>query len=211
MNEQQEAPQIDKLAAALVAFQKVVPVIEKKQTADIQTKSGGSYSYKYADLADIWAAIRNPLADNGLAVTQHLVGGSDGYTGIKTSIIHLSGQTSTETLEVPTEGKTPQEAGSVFTYYKRYALGAALGISTEEDDDAQSGNTPPAPRASTKNPASEKQRGLIKGLSRRKGKDDEWIEATLSKVHTSADASAVIDKLNALADGEDQPTERDWK
>ena len=131
-----------KLAGALVKFQSEVPVIPKNKTAKIQMKSGGTYSYAYADLADIWEAVRKPLMDNGLAVTQFLKS-SDTTDFIVTKIWHESGETDSEEFALPTGGKTPQEVGSVVTYYKRYALGAALGISTEEDDDAQSGNKAP--------------------------------------------------------------------
>jgi hypothetical protein len=204
---------LGKLATALVAFQKIVPVIEKRQTATIPMKSGGSYSYKYADLSDIWSAIRQPLADSGLAVTQGLQGGSDGYTTIKTKVWHESGETSESLLDVPTQSKTPQEAGSLFTYYKRYALGAELGISTEEDDDAQSSNTAPAapPRASSTKPASDKQKSMIAALAHKVGKDNEWIDNVMTKTVSSADASAVIEKLQALEKDGDMNQERTWR
>lgn len=133
------------LAGALVKFQSVVPVIPKNKTAKITMKSGGTYSYQYADLADIWEAIRIPLKDNGLAVTQMLKS-TDTTDFIVTKIWFGNGETESQDFAIPTSGKTPQEVGSVITYYKRYALGAALGISTEEDDDGKSGNSKPEPK-----------------------------------------------------------------
>lgn len=118
------------LAAALVAFQGSAPTINKGRTADM-----GSYSYKYADLADVWDAIREPLKTNGLAVTQSLTGGSTGFMGITTTVWHKSGQNFSETVEMAVGRSTPQQVGSHITYFKRYALSAALGLSTEEDDD----------------------------------------------------------------------------
>lgn len=199
------ANSLDKLTSALVKFQAIVPVVSKNRTANIPLKAGGSYSYKYADLADIWDAVRKPLADSGLAVTQTLQGGSDGHTAIETTIWHESGQSLASTLDVPTQGKTAQEVGSQLTYYKRYALGSALGISTEEDDDGQAGNAAPkaAPKASAHKPASEKQLGLIKTLAKRAGYDDDWLLEVTSRVKTSADASAIIDKLNS-SEGDQQ-------
>lgn len=127
---------LDKLAAALVAFQGEVPVIPKNRTAKIPTKAGGSYSYKYADLSDIWDAIRQPLRKNGLAVTQQLCGPLGGLEiGITTTTWHESGQNTASTIYLSTAGKSPQEVGSLLTYFKRYALSAALGISVDEDDD----------------------------------------------------------------------------
>lgn len=188
------------LAKALVAFQKVVPTIEKNRIAKIPTKSGPGYSYKYADLADIWAAVRQPLADNKLAVTQLMTGGSDGYTGLRTTIWHESGQFTESVLEIPTQGKSAQEAGSLFTYYKRYALGAALGISTEDDDDGAAGNTPPEakPKASAGNAPSDKQINLIRLLSDKAGLDKAVTEMRIKTIETSQQASEAIEKLNAL-------------
>ena len=80
------------LAAALVAFQASAPSINKRRTALIPTKAGGSYSYKYADLSDIKDSIRESLAACGLAVTQSLVGGSSGFMGIRTILWHETGQ-----------------------------------------------------------------------------------------------------------------------
>lgn len=132
------------LASGLVSFQASVPTIPKNRVAKIAIKSGGSYSYNYADLTDIWDAIRAPLEKNGLAVTQALVGGSSGWTGIKTTVWHSSGQSISETVEMQTQGRSPQEIGSQVTYFKRYALAAVLGIATDEDDDgnAASGSVP---------------------------------------------------------------------
>jgi hypothetical protein len=136
--------ELDQLAPAIVAFQAVVPVIPKNRTAKIPMKSGGSYSYSYADLSDMWDAVREPLKANGLAVTQALVGGSTGWTGIRTTLWHKSGQHYSEVVEIPTQDRTAQEVGSQITYYKRYALGAILGISTEEDDDGAAGSQKPS-------------------------------------------------------------------
>lgn len=126
----------DKLAAALVAFQGEVPAIPKNRTAKITTKTGGSYSYQYADLSDMLAAIREPLRRNGLAVTQMLTTGvTAANMAIHTKIWHESGQSESEMFEFPVAGRSPQEIGSLITYMKRYALSAALGVSTDDDDD----------------------------------------------------------------------------
>lgn len=135
------------LAAALVAFQASAPTIHKGRTALIPTKSGGSYSYKYADLSDIWDAIRGPLKESGLAVTQSLTGGSGGFLGITTTVWHTSGQAFSDTVELAINQRTPQEVGSQVTYFKRYALSALLGLSTEDDDDGAAASRRPAVEA----------------------------------------------------------------
>jgi len=140
----------DKLAAALVAFQGEVPTIPKNRTAKIPTKTGPGFSYRYADLSDMLAAIREPLRRNGLAVTQMLAAASSpAVMAIKTKVWHESGQAESETFEFPVAGRSPQEIGSLITYMKRYALGAALGISTDDDDDGNAATHAPRPK---KNP-----------------------------------------------------------
>ena len=139
---------IDKLAAALVAFQGEVPVIPKNRTAKIPTKTG-SYSYQYADLSDMWDAIREPLRKNGLAVLQPLTHAAATNMAIKTIIVHESGQSLSETFEFTVAGRSPQEIGSLVTYMKRYALSAALGISTDDDDDGNTATHAPKPKAQT--------------------------------------------------------------
>lgn len=118
------------LAAALVAFQASAPTINKGRTADM-----GQYSYKYADLTDIWDSIRPALKENGLAVTQSLTGGANGFMGIRTTVWHKSGQSISDTVELEVGRRTPQQVGSQVTYFKRYALSAVLGLVTEDDDD----------------------------------------------------------------------------
>ena len=141
------------LATALVAFQSQVPTIPKNRTAKIPMKGGGSYSYKYADLSDVWAGIRPVLARNGLAVTQPLTAASPGCMGIKTKIWHgPSDQVDESVIEFPVEGKSQQEDGSAVTYFKRYALASALGLDIDDDDDG-SRATHREPAAPAKAPA----------------------------------------------------------
>lgn len=173
--------EFNKLAHALVLFQGVVPVIPKNRTAKIPTKTGGSYSYQYADLSDIWDAIRSPLRDNGLAVTQQLCSphGSN-EVGITTTIWHESGQHDSSTFYVSTAQKNPQEVGSLLTYYKRYALAAALGISTDQDDDgvAATHAARPAPKPS----AADVKRQQLKDLALSRG----WELSRVAEVYASS-------------------------
>lgn len=195
------------LAAALVAFQATVPVIPKNRTAKISTKSGGSYSYKYADLADVFSAIREPLKSAGLAVTQTLLNGSTGWTGIKTTIWHESGDKVEDVLEIPTQGKTAQEAGSQFTYYRRYALTAALGISTEEDDDGAAGNERPVAQPQAKQPPKNADAlKLVKAARERAGmtadEAADMFQERFEKPITSGsteELAQLVDKLTAIA------------
>lgn len=125
------------LAAALNKFQSIAPTISKRKKAKIPTKSGSSYEYKYADLADIWDAIRKPLTDCGLSVVQ-VPTTLTGEHALKTILLHESGDRLQETMRVPADrDASPQNLGSAITYSKRYMLSAMLGLVTEDDDDGE--------------------------------------------------------------------------
>lgn len=191
---------LDKLAAALVGFQSEVPTIAKTQTAKVAMKNGGTYSYTYADLGDIWDAIRPVLAKHELAVTQFLLTDEEANY-LETTIWHSSGQKFGERFELPLNGKTPQEAGSVVTYFKRYTLGAALGISTEEDDDGKAGNKAPVKKTlapATKTGLTLKQTDELRELGRKASVDLKLVEKSITNIQEGkATYTAVRDRLLA--------------
>ena len=133
--------------AALATFQARIPAIPKNQIARVSSQKG-SYSYRYADLADIQRAIAPVLADCGLSVTFDTEQDAGGYV-IVAKVHHLGGHSERTTFRVPVDGGTrmnsAQAAGSALTYGRRYALCAALGIVTAEDDDDAQGALNPAP------------------------------------------------------------------
>lgn len=194
------------LAKALVKFQGDVPVIPKNRTAKIKTKTGMEYSYSYADLADIWEAIRQPLASNGLAVTQFLKS-SDTTDFIVTKVWHESGETDSEYFALPTNGKTPQEVGSVITYYKRYTLGAALGISTEEDDDGKSGNKAPVQKEAPEYHISSLQANQIRNLGKKLNLDPVKTDMRIDSLNSSLEAKEAIRVLKQMAEDVDNSGE----
>ncbi|HQN47778.1 MAG TPA: ERF family protein [Rugosibacter sp.] len=139
------------LIHALVRFQAGMRDIEK---------SASGYGYKYAPLHEVWAAIRAPLADNGLAIIQHVVSNEAGCVGVKTILAHTSGGREESTVYADhrqSQGKMSQiqAAGSVVTYLRRYALSAMLGLTSDEDVDGHAEQTKPAgkpPKPASKKP-----------------------------------------------------------
>lgn len=122
----------DSLAKALVAFQKELPSVTKDKTAKVPTKSGGEYSYSYADLGSITAVVIPLLTKHGLSfiTAPRMTEASYELVGI---LIHESGEQIEGAL--PIYGRQPQEIGSAITYARRYLLGAMTGVCTEDDDD----------------------------------------------------------------------------
>lgn len=115
--------QLDKLIPALIKFQSVVKPPAK-------TKTNPHLQNKYADLADIIEAIREPLSQNGFAFTQMVNGGT-----LITILMHESGQSLTAETSLMLDKQTMQGMGSAITYARRYALSAILGIAADDDDD----------------------------------------------------------------------------
>ena len=98
---------------------------------------------RYADLAAVWSAVREPLSANGLSVVQTVAQG-DGTVGVRSLLLHASGEWISSLLEMPVAQKTPQGYGSALTYARRYALAALVGIA-QDDDDAEAATRPSAP------------------------------------------------------------------
>lgn len=119
----------EKLDAALTLFFKELPKIAKGKTAKVKMKSGGEFSYKYADLADVVEVILPILAKNELRPVQGFVGDK-----LQTQIRHSSGQwIGDDGLMLPMH-LPPQELGGAITYFRRYGVCAMLGIAPEGDD-----------------------------------------------------------------------------
>jgi len=126
---------IGPLAAALAKATTEFATVTRDKTVTVQTKSGGSYSFKYAPLDSVLAAVRGPLSKNGLALVQMLDEGT-----LETLLIHESGAFLSGRVALP-EGADIQTLGSAITYLRRYAISAILGIATEDDDDGNAAST----------------------------------------------------------------------
>jgi hypothetical protein len=127
------------LNAALAAAQGEFPAITKSKVV-----KSGAYSYSYAPLDAILAAVKPALEKHGLAVVQLLDG-----PGLRTELRHKSGGVIGATFPFDAPAKA-QELGSLVTYLRRYALSAILGIAAEDDDDgAQATAAKPAARKRT--------------------------------------------------------------
>jgi len=117
---------------ALAACQGELQNPEKTKTA-----KAGSYTYKYADIADVLNACRPVLSKHGIAVIQATVIEGDVML-LKTCLTYVDG-TSVDSLYPVcsfTNGDH-QKIGAAMTYARRYALSSLLGIASEEDSDGQ--------------------------------------------------------------------------
>lgn len=136
----ERSEQIDQLAAALAKFQGELEQPKMNSAVKVKTRTGGEYSFKYADLSECKAAAKKPLADNGLAVTQLI---EEDYS-LLTMLVHSSGQWIASRVKMPIMEQGAQAVGSAITYAKRYAFCAILGIVADDDEDGNlsQGNSP---------------------------------------------------------------------
>lgn len=122
--------------AALVAALAELTVVEKGRTAKIETKSGGTYSYDFADLADIVKLTRPVLHKHGLVALTPVHDHPQGLA-VTVKVIHTSGESMDFGPFPFPHGADARATGSFVTYHRRYALVAALGMATGDDDDGE--------------------------------------------------------------------------
>jgi hypothetical protein len=158
-----------------VAMQSELPVVSK-------SSDNPHFRSKYADLPTIMEAIRPVLRKHGFGIMQPLEDSGDPrLLRLNTMLVHTSGHTIQSSTTMPIGEKlTPQAYGSAVTYLRRYALGAFLGIVTDEDDDANSSSGIDSAKASA---------STISDKQVKRG----WAIATKAG-YTQADVSKILAK-----------------
>jgi len=138
---------ISALAAALAKAQAVIE-------GAVKDKANPAFRSRYADLAAIWDAIREPLTANGLSLVQ-MPDMVEGDPVLVTRLLHSSGEWLEGTYPLNPVKQDPQGYGSAITYARRYAAMAVCGVAPEDDDgNAASGRSDkPAPVAQKAAPA----------------------------------------------------------
>ena len=146
-----QGEKITDLLAELVEVQNELPTMPKSSQA---------YGYKYTDLDTITQTIKPILHNHGIGYIQSVGGLSmDGMT-LTTRIFNKAGQYIEDTAALPainsTKNNAAQTLGMSITYMRRYALCAMLGITSDEDVDANTDNTASRP-SDTRTPQPPKQ------------------------------------------------------
>lgn len=193
---------IASLAVALCKFQAKVKNPSNNATNPL-------YKSKYSTLDNVINTVRPVLAEFGLSYIQTPHTSDDGlHMGVTTLLMHESGEwIESDPVVLPAykQGKggekiyDAQAAGIAITYARRYSLSSMLGISSEDDDDANG----IVHESETKKPATSKQIGLLKTrvlalADKRKVTDTEVYKhlgvTDITKL-SSSEASALIKKV----------------
>lgn len=138
----QQTPEIQELAKALVEFNKLlVDTSLKKDSKNPHLKND------YVSLDNILQTIRPLLTKCGLSIIQDLAGDY-----LITTLIHVSGQMRVSSMPfVPMDANRGtnklQAIGGGITYARRYAISSILAINVDVDDDGNSFNGNPKPKA----------------------------------------------------------------
>lgn len=118
---------------------------KKSHKVTVSLKSGGSYTYSYADLADVDKAIMKAIektAVDGKPLLTYRFEIDNGAEGVSAETVIIDAATGYEErtnrvwFKNVNVGKA-QDSASLISYAKRYSLSAAFGIASEDDDDAQ--------------------------------------------------------------------------
>ena len=130
-----QSEEINKLAEALAKAQAEIEDPHKNKTA-----KAGSYSYNYADIADVLKVARKALSKHHIAISQPTI--FDGEILIvRTRLMHSSGQYIESDYPVCSASGDHQKMGAAMTYARRYALCSLVGVAADEDMDGQNAAT----------------------------------------------------------------------
>lgn len=169
--------QVDQLQDALSKAQGVIKPAAKNAT-------NPHLRNKFADLASCWDALRDALSSNGLSVSQGSKYDDSGRLVMVTRLGHSSGQwleTDTPIKMAEQKGLNPmQSLGVALTYARRYGLGAATGLVTDDDTDGHGADTKATPKSAAKpSLISDAQRKRLFAMSKKSCLDNNQMKAML--------------------------------
>jgi len=190
---------ISELVKALTAFQGKMMAVKKDTLNPF-------YKKKYASLDTIWDAIRKPLSENGLSVTQTM-GIQGEVSTLETTLYHTSGEWISGSMLVKPVKDDPQSLGSAISYARRYSISALLGIVADEDNDAEiaTGKEPAVKTPAVEDTTStDAQRKKIFATAKQMGYPNELLQSIMirtfgvgnSKRLTKSQASEFIELIS---------------
>ena len=105
------------------------------ETQDIVADSTNPFhKNSYASLSKHLETLKPIFKKHGLGILQFPIG-SEGAVGVRTIIIHISGASVESDALIPADKEmSGQDAGSIYSYLRRYALASVAGVATEDCD-----------------------------------------------------------------------------
>ena len=198
---------IAKLTSALVKFQAEV-------NNPVNTKVNTFLKNKYAPLDVVLNTVRPILTKHGLSIFQEATNEADDKISVITTLFCEDEWLTTEPIAVKPEKQNSQQIGSAITYLRRYTLSAALGISSEDDNDGNTEGKKPSTNktnpvdkkikelktlAKTKMEKDEKNSKIIGNIIKKHYKDEKGQpSANYNKIESVEILQKIIDELNQI-------------
>jgi|GEM_PF-2553951 len=115
---------------------KAMSLAQRQMKPAVKDSVNPHFRSRYADISSVWDAIREPITSNDLTIWQDVIS-EEKSVSVVTRISHSSGQwVEFGPLSIPLNKFDAHGVGSSTAYAKRYALCAAVGVvSGDEDDD----------------------------------------------------------------------------
>ena len=120
-------------SASLAELAKALNKAQSEMSGAKKGSANPFFKSKYADLAEVIHCAKEALATNGLSIAQFPLT-HDGKAGVRTLLMHSSGEYIEDVLLLACTKQDPQAMGSAITYARRYAYQSVLGIPSEDDD-----------------------------------------------------------------------------
>lgn len=114
------------MAQALCNAQKKIKTAEKDSL-------NPHFKNKYASLESVWNACKDALNDEGISVVQTF-GTDNGQHYLKTTLLHISGETLESFCPLIMTKSDMQALGSCASYARRYSIASMVGVVMEDDD-----------------------------------------------------------------------------
>lgn len=124
------------MSASIAELAKALCKVQAQLEGAKKDSENPFFKSNYADLQSVWNAIKIPLSQNGLSVTQGFKE-DDKALVIQSLLMHESGEWIRSSLRMPITKNDPQTIGSTASYGRRYSLAALIGV-YQSDDDAES-------------------------------------------------------------------------
>lgn len=160
---------------------------KKSNTAKVPTKSGGSYQYNYESLDQVLAAVRPPLMENGIGLTQRQVWSEHTSSYALETVVFDGDEEIVMDTRPLHDCPDAQATGSWETYMRRYALRSAFGLAGEDDDGAatvgaaQGSQPAPPPKRTGKWDEFKRLKAEAVAAGIREESIKEWMDATFKK------------------------------
>jgi len=189
-----QSESIKNLLPALMDAQKEIPTMPKNAKA---------YGYNYTDLDTITSVIKPILARHNISYMQSVGMDDEGRSTLTTRIFSRDGEYIEDVTMLPViqsaKNNSAQTMGMAITYVRRYALCAMLGITSDEDVDANPvmGNSVPQNVQSVQS--------AMNGTVSRQGNSD--VSSEINKLISMVDASGAA----VFSDDEKNSFRAMWK